>query len=75
MKKTNHIQKQRFFKVIKENKIWSTDSLLKKINLLLPSNLEINVKQLFHIIAKQITYRVFRCRYNNRMHYIFKKRC
>ena len=70
------IHYQRFIQVIgKEyNIVWTIDSLLKKINFLLPSNIMMNRYQLRMLIYKQHPFRVFKCREKNqKTHYIFKR--
>lgn len=60
MKEDIHLK--RFFEVIEErkNKIWTIKELLERINIMMPSNIELSEPKLVNMILAQTRYRVFR---------------
>jgi len=77
------IHHQRFIEIVEKiyNKVWTINSLLNKINFLLPSNIEMNKDSLRLLISKQQHFRVFKygtqqrkgTKRKHKTYYIFKR--
>jgi len=75
--KLEEIQYNRFYEVVKENKIWNINKLLERINRMIPSNLELTENALRALISHQYIYHTFKCRHQYKgkttTYYIFRK--
>jgi len=73
------IHNKRFIEVLTKgyDKIWTVESLLNRINFLLPSNIEMSERQLIFLINKQSYFYVFKCSLHHskesKTYYIFKR--
>lgn len=76
MNRKIEMQYKRLFEVMgnRPNKIWEINKLLEAVNFLLPEHLIIKgVNNLGMLIRNQSEFKVFRCLYNNKPYYIFRK--
>ncbi len=77
--KLEQIQYERFYEVVESpiNRVWSVSELLRRINMMLTTNLELNENGIRSLIGKQQRYRVFRCAYTTKekrkIYYIFRR--
>lgn len=77
-KNSKELQYRRFIEIVESennNKIWNIDELLKRVNFLLTSNLEISKEDLQMLITRQRKFKIFRyhSRIGNTTYYIFRK--
>lgn len=76
MKRKAEMQRTRLLEIIKTHLsiVISDDRLLKDVNFLLPDNLVIpSLHSLAGLIRTQHEFKVFRCRYYQKIYFIFKK--
>ena len=76
MNRKIEMQYRRLFEVInnRPNKIWELSELFKDVNFLLPEHLIIKGgNNLGMLIRNQSEFKIFRCIYNSKRYYIFRK--
>lgn len=70
------MQYKRLFEIIRTRvgKILSLEGLLKKVNFLLPKDMVIrSTDSLAMLIRSQSEFKVFRCHFNEKIYYIFRR--